>query len=97
MRCRVALLILTTLAAVACDDGSLRGAVSKSADGKTYFSVIDDNGGKCGQIKVDGIAWHHPIQKVVQFEPGRHTISCGAEIAFIVPAGVVFKFDYWGP
>jgi hypothetical protein len=85
------------LALAACDDGHLRGAVSKSPDGKTYFAVLDDNGGKCGPLKVDGVVWPLPIGKVVPFKPGNHTISCGAEIAFSVPAGVIFKFDYWGP
>jgi hypothetical protein len=80
-----------------CDDGHLRGAVSKSPDGLTYFGVLDDNGGKCGPIKVDGSAWPHPVGKVVPFQPGQHTISCGTEVSFLVPAGVVFKFDYWGP
>ena len=95
MRQLIALVGIIALAA--CGDGNLRGAVSKSPDGKTYFAVIDDNGGKCGPLKVDGVVWAHPIGKVIPFEPGDHTISCGAEIAFSVPAGVIFKFDYWGP
>lgn len=82
---------------VACDDGHLRGAVSESPDGRTYFGVIDDNGGHCGPLTVDGAVWPHPIGQVVVFEPGTHTISCGGEISFTVPAGTVFKFDYWGP
>ncbi len=88
--------LLVTLSA-GCDDGHLRGEVSKSPDGATYFAVIDNNGGQCGPLKVDGIVWPHPIGKVVPFKPGKHTISCGSEIAFTIPAGVVFKFDYWGP
>lgn len=89
--------LLAALALAACDDGHLRGAISKSPDGKTYFAVVDDNGGKCGPLKVDGVVWPHPIGKVVPFQPGDHTISCGSDIAFSVPAGVTFKFDYWGP
>ncbi len=75
----------------------VRGAVSASPDGKTYFGVLNDNGGKCGPLKVDGVVWPHPIGEVVEFRPGRHTISCPADISFDVPSGVVFKFNYWGP
>jgi hypothetical protein len=89
--------LLSVMALAACGDGHPRGSVSKSADGKTYFAVMDDNGGKCGQVSVDGVAWPHPIGKVVLFQPGDHTISCGGEIAFTIPAGTTFKFDYWGP
>ncbi len=81
----------------ACDDGHLRGAVTPSEDGKTYFGVIDDNGGHCGPIMLDGREWTRPIGEVAEIPPGRHTISCGAEISFDVPDGVVFLFDYWGP
>jgi len=91
------LVLLLPLLLCGCSDGHLRGAVSKSPDGKTYFAVLDDNGGKCGPLKVDGVVWPHPIGKAVRFQPGEHTISCGAEITFSVPAGVIYKFDYWGP
>ncbi len=90
-------LFLFALVLAGCDDGHLRGAVSKSPDGLTYFGVLDDNGGQCGPLKVDGKVWPHPIGTVVPFKPGPHTIFCGAEIAFDVPAGVIYKFDYWGP
>lgn len=80
-----------------CDDRQLRGAVSESPDGRTYFGIVDDNGGKCGLPKVDGVVWPHPIGEVVPFEAGSHTISCGTEVEFVVPAGMVFKFDNWGP
>lgn len=90
-------LFFFALALAGCDDGHLRGAVSKSPDGLTYFGVLDDNGGQCGPLRIDGKVWHHPIGKVVPFKPGPHTILCGAEIAFDVPAGVIYKFDYWGP
>ena len=89
--------IVAALSLGRCDDGHLRGAVTKSTDGKTYFAVVDDNGGACGRLKVDGVVWHHPIGKVVPIQAGRHTISCGGEIEFVVPQGVIFKFDYWGP
>ena len=95
MRKLITLVFLLRLAG--CDDGHRRGAVSKSADGKTCFGVLDDNGGLCGPLLVDGKVWPHPLATLVLFEPGSHTISCGTEITFFVPEGVVFKFDYWGP
>ena len=80
-----------------CDDGYLRGHVSKSANGKTYFAVIDDNGGHCGPMKLDGTVWPHAIGEIAEIKPGKHTLECGAPISFEVPPGVIFKFDYWGP
>lgn len=82
---------------LSCDDGHLRGSVSASPDGETYLVVADDNGGHCGPIAVDGQAWSFAIGERGPIEPGRHSISCGAEIAFDIPPGVVFEFDYWGP
>lgn len=90
-------LLLTPLLMLGCGDGHLRGSVEPSADGKTYLSVIDDNGGMCGPIKVDGKVWPHSIGKVGEISPGVHTIECGGEIEFEIPPGVVFQFDYWGP
>ncbi|MCH9648888.1 MAG: hypothetical protein K0U98_11670 [Deltaproteobacteria bacterium] len=80
-----------------CGDGTLRGSVEPSADGLTYLAVVDDNGGACGPIKVDGAVWPKPIAQPRQVAPGLHSISCGAEISFSIPEGVVFEFDYWGP
>jgi hypothetical protein len=60
-------LLLTLRAALtlsACSDRHLRGAIENSPDGKTYFGVIDDNGGKCGSLKVDGVVWPHWMGKV---------------------------------
>jgi len=79
-----------------CGDGHLRGSVQPSQDGKTYLAVVDD-GGNCGGIKVDGKPWAHPIGSPGRIAPGIHTIECGGEIEFEIPAGVVFSFDYWGP
>ena len=81
----------------ACDDGYPRGKVSPSPDGETYFAVIDDNGGHCGPMKLDGALWQHPIGERAKVQPGKHTIECGGSITFEVPKGVVFEFDYWGP
>jgi hypothetical protein len=94
---------LVTLATVlslfcgACGESDLRGSFAASRDGKTYLAVVDDNGGHCGPIKVDGKLWPHPIGEVGQINPGRHTIECGGEIGFDIRPGVVYKFSYWGP
>ena len=80
-----------------CGDGHLRGQVSPSPDGRTYLVVADDNGGRCGPIRVDGSLWPHAVGERGQIEPGRHTIECGTELSFEIPEGVVFSFDYWGP
>ncbi|ACB36400.1 hypothetical protein Lcho_4148 [Leptothrix cholodnii SP-6] len=97
MSLRTAVLLLTCTICTGCDDGYLRGAVSKSPDGKTYLAVVDDNGGQCGPIKVDGAVWSYPIGQAVPISPGVHTIECGAGLSFEIPKGVIFKFDYWGP
>lgn len=80
-----------------CDDGHLRGAVTPSKDGKTYLAVVDDNGGGCGPILVDGKLWAHEIGVSSPISPGRHTIECGGSIEFDIPQGVIYRFDYWGP
>ena len=94
---RTAIVLLSVLAIVSCDDGHLRGAVEPSDDGKTYLAVVDDNGGHCGPIFVDGKPWPHDIGVAAEIEPGVHEIECGGSIRFEIPAGVVFSFDYWGP
>jgi hypothetical protein len=85
-----------TLAACA-DDGHLRGSISPSPDDKTYFAVTDDNGGACGPILLDGVAWTHGLGEMAPIQPGLHTIECGARIEFNIPVRVIFRFDYWGP
>jgi hypothetical protein len=94
--------VLTVLTVVlaACTRGELRGSTSASPDGRTYLKVVDDNGGMCGPIRVDGKTWPHPKDKAGLIAPGTHTIECGrggGKIEFNVPKGVVFSFDYWGP
>jgi hypothetical protein len=91
------LLLSLAIALSACDDGDLRGAVTKSSDGKTYLAVVDDNGGGCGPIIVDGKVWPHKIGEAGPINPGRHKIECGGWIEFDIPQGVIFRFDYWGP
>ena len=85
------------IALVGCSDGYLRGSVTKSQDGKTYLSVVDDNGGQCGPIIVDGKVWPHKIGEPGLISHGSHRIECGGWIDFEIPKGVIFSFDYWGP
>ncbi|TBR40105.1 hypothetical protein EYV96_08010 [Dyella terrae] len=92
-----ALAVATTALLAACSERPLRGSIGPSPDGKTYLAVVDDNGGSCGPMKVDGQVWGHRIGEVAPIEPGRHTIECGGSITFEIPHGVVFRFDYWGP
>ena len=93
----IAVLFIAVLGCVGCGKSNLRGTFEASRDGKTYLAVIDDNGGHCGPIRVDGKPWPHPIGEAGHIDPGHHRISCGGEIEFDIPRGVVFKFDYWGP
>jgi len=93
--------LFVTLGCVACSERDLRGSVSPSPDGRTYLAIVDDNGGHCGPMTVDGKIWPHAIGKPGPIEPGRHTISCGSEtygpqISFSIPPRIIFKFDYWG-
>jgi hypothetical protein len=94
-----ALVAAGLLVACGANDPPLRGKVDKSPDGKTYLKVIDNNGGGCGAIYVDGRAWSHAIGEAGSIEPGAHTIACpkDAKIGFTIPPGVVFNFNYWGP
>jgi hypothetical protein len=95
---RIALtFVIATLASCGDRDGELRGAVSKSADGGTYFGVADNDGGGCGSIQVDGQVWPHAVNKVAPIAPGRHTIKICSEMPFEVAAGTTYLFDYWGP
>jgi hypothetical protein len=89
--------LVAVLFCTACSDRDLRGSFAPSKDGKTYLAVVDDNGGHCGPIKVDGKVWPYAIGQPGRIDAGHHTIECGGEIAFNVRQGVVFKFDYWGP
>lgn len=88
---------LLAASVAACEEGHLRGTVEPSADGRTYLAIYDDNGGRCGPIKVDGSVWPFPMRTPGLVDPGVHTIECGGAIQFDIPAGQVFKFDYWGP
>ncbi|MEM7400965.1 MAG: hypothetical protein AAF304_03335 [Pseudomonadota bacterium] len=83
---------------IACSrDVYLRGEVETSDDGLTYFSLVDDNGGSCKSVLLDGRPWPHKIGERGRVEPGAHEIDCNGVIGFDIPKGVIFKFDYWGP
>lgn len=89
--------ILYVLALAACDDGHLRGSIEASPDGDTYLAVMDDNGGLCGPIVVDGKIWPYKTGVPGKIAPGVHSIECGTGNSFTIPKGVIFRFDYWGP
>ena len=97
IRLLIASCLLASIALTSCDDGHLRGSVVPSKDGGTYLAVVDDNGGACGPMLLDGNLWPYKIGEPGPVSPGRHRIECGGLIEFDIPQGVVFKFDYWGP
>jgi hypothetical protein len=78
-----------------CGDGHLRGKVTPSEDGGSWLVVAD--GGGCGPTLVDGQEWGHGFGEPGPVAPGRHTASCGTELSFEIPEGVVSELDYWGP
>jgi hypothetical protein len=91
----VASLVLALLLS-ACSDGHLRGFVEPSTDGGTYLVFEDDHGG-C-PIQVNGEPWPHERGEVGAVDPGTQVVECGGgTLSFIIPEGVVFHFDYWGP
>jgi len=95
---RLAILVFFTACLASCSgDDHLRGDVSLSDDGKTYFTVIEDNGEYCYPIELDGNVWGHKLGEIMEIAPGIHTIEACGEIQFEIPEGAVFKFDYWGP
>lgn len=93
----IALIILG--ANMACSNRNLRGHQVPSSDGLTYLVVDDDNGGKCGEIRLDGDRWKAPLHQPGEISPGEHRLSCGEGpgVAFEVREGATFHFDYWGP
>jgi len=85
------------VATVSCTGRDLRGRSTPSKDGQTYLVIADDNGGKCGPMRVDGTVWPHPIGAAGQIAPGTHVIACGTDVSVRVDSGQTFRFDYWGP
>lgn len=91
-----AVLIVLGLA-VGCEDRPLRGSVRPSPDGQTFLIVADDNGGACDRVLVDGKPWPHPVGEAGPIAPGPHSIACPGRVDFVIEAGTIFTFDYWGP
>ena len=94
--------VLAGLAFVGCDSRSLRGSMSASEDGATYLVIADDNGGDCDAIKVDGRVWGYALERAGPVAPGMHVVECSvgdsaAGISIMIPEGMTFTFDYWGP
>lgn len=87
-------LVITT---AGCGDSDLRGSTKKSADGRTYFVVGDNDGGGCGPVRVDGKPWPYALNEPGRIEPGKHSIEICSGSSFEVVAGTTYTFDYWGP
>jgi len=96
---KVSTLTLLTLAFCSCskNKSELRGTYSPSLDGRTYLIIMDNNGGHCGPILVDGKAWKHSIGQIGEVQPGAHTVACNTELTININPGVVYHFNYWGP
>lgn len=104
---RIAILSATAMLLSLCTGcpKNLRGSWSRSKDGRTYLAVAEvdgGGGGRCDNVFVDKKLFPHPIGAPHLTTPGKHTISCntaesGSEIGFEIPAGVIYRFDYWGP
>lgn len=90
-------IILCPIVFSGCSAHVSRGSVAASSDGYTYLAVVDDNGGHCGPLTVDGSIWPYKIGEAGKISPGHHVIQCGGSIGFDIPEGVVFRFNYWGP
>lgn len=97
---RYSLLIfgLACLAIAGCGpkQSDLRGSWSKSTDGHSYLVVAQKDCESCS-ILVDGKPWKYAVGKAGRIDPGTHTIQNPSEITFNIPAGTVYRFDYWGP
>ena len=90
-------LFIIFLSLNACESSEhLRGNVSSSEDGRTYLSVMDNNGGAC-PLYLNGKEWSYALGERVLVEAGTHVLKACSEIEFDIPEGVVFEFNYWGP
>jgi hypothetical protein len=94
--------VFIALSLVGCDARSLRGSMAVSDDGSTYLVIADDNGGGCDAIKVDGTVWGYALDRAGPVAPGAHVVECSvgdsaAGVSIVIPEGMTFTFDYWGP
>lgn len=86
-----------------CSKRDLRGWWADSGDGKSYFVLDDTNGGNCPPVFIDRQEVPGAIGGELQISAGNHSITCGTAgdigqgVAFTVPPGVIYHFDYWGP
>jgi len=90
-------IIIFSFLVFGCAEYELRGKVTQSEDGKTYLVVLDDNGGKCGPITLNGVLWPYPLGVAGKVKPGGKILKCGATIGFDVRKGTTFHVTYWGP
>ena len=97
LACGFLVIFSAIIALVGCSDGHLRGSALNHKTERHIYPVVDDNGGQCGPIIVDGKVWPHKIGEPGLISPGSHRIECGGWIEFEIPNGVIFSFDYWGP
>jgi len=81
----------------ACAKRSLRGHSLPSKDGRTYLVIDELNGSACVRPLLDGRPWPHPVGVPGSVSPGKHRITCGGEIEFVIEPRTTFHFDYWGP
>jgi hypothetical protein len=77
---------------------NLRGWWRYTSDGKTYL-IISNSEGKSPEINctLDGHPSPLEFGEKVEITPGSHELGCPMNVGFIVPAGVEYHFDYWGP
>lgn len=86
--------VLLLLLSVGCEERELRGTTPRSADGQTRFAIEVP----CDAPALDQRPWTQPAGVAATVTPGLHTLSCsGSDIAFSIPAGTTFHFDYLGP
>jgi hypothetical protein len=93
----MAMVFSISIVCVGCTDHPLRGRELESTDGKSYLTVDELDGPACETLTVDGKPWLIPLYKPSEVPPGTHEISCVAPIKFVIRAGTIFHFDYWGP
>jgi hypothetical protein len=97
MKVAIFTFIAATSLAVSCSKRELRGRIQKSNNGGSYLVINNDNGGKCGEVLLDGRKWPYPLHAFGQVPSGVHTLECGTKVEFEIKPGTIFQFDYWGP